>query len=65
MKILFTIALATFAFLGFSKPTLADSYSGCYNCGVVKNIDTYNTKRSGTAGAIVGGLVGGAVGNQI
>lgn len=65
MKILFTIAFATFAFLGLSKPVMADNYSGCQNCGVVKNIETYTHKRSGTAGAVVGGIVGGAVGNQV
>lgn len=65
MKTLFTIALAAFALLGFSKPVLADNYSGCYNCGVVKNIETYKGKRSGTAGAVVGGVVGGALGNQV
>ncbi len=65
MKTLFTIGLATFAILGFSKPVLADNYSGCYNCGVVKHIDTFKGKRSGTAGAVVGGVVGGAIGNQV
>ena len=65
MKTLFTIALATFALMGFSKPSMADSYSGCYNCGVVKDIDVFKEKRSGTAGAVVGGVVGGAVGNQV
>ncbi len=65
MKTLFAIALAAFALMGFSKPVLADSYSGCYNCGVVKDIDTFKGKRSGTAGAVVGGVVGGAVGNQV
>jgi outer membrane lipoprotein SlyB len=65
MKTLFTIALATFAMLGLSKPALADNYSGCQSCGVVKNIETFTGNRSGTAGAVVGGLVGGAVGNQV
>jgi len=65
MKTLFTIAFAAFAILGLSKPVLADTYSGCYNCGVVKKIDVYTEKRSGTAGAVVGGVVGGALGNQV
>ncbi|MEO8001295.1 MAG: glycine zipper 2TM domain-containing protein [Arenimonas sp.] len=65
MKTLFAIAFAAFAMMGLSKPALADNYSGCHSCGVVKNIETYREKRSGTGGAIVGGLVGGAVGNQI
>lgn len=65
MKTLFTIALATFALLGLSTPVLADDYSGCHNCGVVKDIDTFKGKRSGTGGAVVGGIVGGAVGNQV
>lgn len=65
MKTLFTLAFAAFAILGLSKPVLADNYSGCHNCGVVKKIDVYSEKRSGTAGAVVGGIVGGAVGNQV
>lgn len=65
MKMLFTLAFATFAALGLSGPATADSYSGCHNCGVVKNIETFSEKRSGTAGAVVGGIVGGAVGNQV
>jgi len=65
MKTLFAIAFAAFAMMGLSKPALADNYSGCHNCGVVKNIETYSEKRSGTGGAIVGGIVGGAVGNQV
>jgi len=62
MKTLFAIAFAAFAFMGVSQPVLAD---GCHNCGVVKNIETFREKRSGTGGAVVGGIVGGAVGNQV
>jgi outer membrane lipoprotein SlyB len=66
MKTLFAIALATFALLGLTtRPALADSYSHCERCGTVKNIESYQEKRSSTGGAIVGGLVGGLVGNQI
>lgn len=65
MKTMFTVALAILVVLGFSQPVLADNNSGCYNCGVVKHIDTVKGKRSGTTGAIVGGVVGGAVGNQV
>ncbi|MGH8109433.1 MAG: glycine zipper 2TM domain-containing protein [Arenimonas sp.] len=65
MKTVFAIALAAFALLGISQPVLADEYSGCNNCGVVKKIEVYTEKRSGTAGAVVGGIVGGAVGNQV
>ena len=65
MKTIFAIAFAAFAMMGISKPALADNYSGCHNCGVVKKIETYSEKRSGTGGAIIGGLVGGAVGNQV
>ena len=65
MKVLFAVAFATFAFLGFSQPALADNYSGCQRCGVVKKIESFKERRSGTGGAIVGGLVGGLVGNQI
>jgi len=65
MKTLFAIALSTFAFLGLSQPAHADNYSGCQNCGVVKDIESFNEKRSGTGGAVVGGIVGGAVGNQV
>ena len=65
MKTLFTVALAIFAVFGFSQPVLADNNSGCYNCGVVKHIDTFKGKRSGTTGAVVGGVVGGAIGNQV
>ena len=65
MKTLLAIALSTFAFLGLSQPAHADNYSGCQNCGVVKDIEAFNEKRSGTGGAVVGGLVGGALGNQV
>lgn len=65
MKTLFAIALAAFALMGLSQPVLADDYSGCQRCGVVKKIESYKERRSSTGGAIVGGLVGGAVGNQI
>jgi outer membrane lipoprotein SlyB len=65
MKTLLAIAFSAFALMGLSQPALADNYSGCNNCGVVKKIETYTEKRSGTTGAIVGGVVGGVVGNQV
>lgn len=65
MKTLLSIALASFAFLGLSQPAFADAYSKCERCGTIKNIESYQEKRSGTGGAIIGGIVGGAVGNQV
>ena len=57
------IATLLFSVAGLLAPSFASA--DCFDCGRIKSIETYQTQRNGTGGAIAGAVVGGLIGNQI
>ena len=61
MKRFISILLLSLLCLGASTSAMAH----CGRCGRVTDIQSYDTHRSSTGGAIAGGLVGGLLGHQV